>query len=104
MMQADENAPEGMPESLTELHAPYLEIWKEMLNTIVPDPEPPQSDDGLIEQSEMESKSVESESKSNMDNDDENATDETSQTMFSYEKISDAKGSYERICFAAPNI
>ena len=28
-----------------------------MLNTIVPDPEPPQSDDELIEQSEMENKS-----------------------------------------------
>ena len=74
MMQVDENASGRKPESLTELHAPYLEIWKEMMNTIVPDPEPPQSDDGLIEQTEMESKS-EGESKSNTDNDDENATD-----------------------------
>ena len=55
MMQADENASGRKPESLTELHAPYLEIWKEMMNTIVPDPEPPQSN-GLIEQTEMESK------------------------------------------------
>ena len=84
MMQADENASEGSRVA-NGASAPYLEIWK-MMNTCT-DPEPPQSDDGLIEQSEMENKSVEGESKSNTDNDDENATDETSQTMFSYEKF-----------------
>lgn len=86
MMQADENAPSSMPEPLTELHTPYLEVWKEMLNTVVPDPEPPQSKE-LIEQSEMESKSVEDETKSIMDNEYENSTEVASQTMFSYHKF-----------------